>query len=138
MKRGVKIGLIIGITAIVLVLAAVVVYFTVFYKKTYQVVGVEKTDYKVADFVKDSELQFFDNKTFHIHIEHEGNGLSLTGIGTYTKEGKTYKLEFIKLYGRDTNNMIVDLMDKREEITCTTSGNRIKFTDHKYQIFYFG
>ena len=138
MKRGAKVGLICGIVTLILIAVAVAVYFTMFSKESYKVVGIEKTDYKVGDFVKKSNLKFFDNNTFHIHIEHEGNGLSLTGIGTYTKEGKTYNLEFIEIYGRDTNNQIVNLMDKSQEITCTRSGNRIKFTDHKYQIFYFG
>ena len=139
MKRGAKIGLICGIIAVVLIIVAIVIYFVFFNKNDYRVVGVEKTDYQVADFVDNSRLKFYDNNTFHIHIEHKSNGLSLTGIGTYTLEGNTYKLQFTQAYARNTSNIIVDITNTQsKEITCTRSGNRIKFTDHKYQVFYFG
>lgn len=138
MKRGTKIALICGVIALILVIAAVAIYFIFFAKKTYKIVGIEKTDYKVADFVDQSQLRFFDNNTFHVHIAHKGNGLALTGIGTYTQEGKTYKLTFTQLYGRNVSNVIVDLTEEAKNITCVKSGNRIKFTDHKSQIYYFG
>lgn len=138
MKRGVKIGIICGVIIVLLIIVSIIVYFAFFQKKEYRVVGVEKTDYEVADFAEKSELKFFENKTFHIHIEHKENGLSLSGIGTYTTEGNTYNLKFIQAYARDVNNIIIDVTNLSNEITCTRSGNRIKFTDHKYQIFYFG
>ena len=138
MKRGTKIALICGVIALILVIAAVAIYFIFFAKKTYKIVGIEKTDYKVADFVDQSQLRFFDNNTFHVHIAHKGNGLALTGTGTYMQEGKTYKLTFTQLYGRNVSNVIVDLTEEAKNITCVKSGNRIKFTDHKSQIYYFG
>ena len=138
MKRGVKISIICGVIALILVITAIAIYFMFFKQNTYKIVGVEKTDYEVADFVEQSELKFFDNKTFHVHIEHKGNGLALTGIGTYTMDGNTYQLTFSQLYARNVSNVIVDLTNESENISCTKSGNRIKFIDHKSQIYYFG
>lgn len=146
MKRGVKIGIICGTIGIILLCIGIYVYFNFFKKETYEIVGIEKTTYKVADFTKNSELKFYDNHTFHIRIEHKDVGLCFTGIGTYTLEGKTYNLEFVQAFGRDTENQIVDIMPMMDDddnyiidkITCTRSGNRIKFIDHKSQIFYFG
>lgn len=138
MKRGVKIGIICGVIALVLVIAAVAIYFIFFAKKSYKIVEVDKTAYTVADFVDHSELRFFDNNTFHVHIAHKGNGLSFTGIGTYEKNGKEYKLTFTQAYARNASNIIVDLTEESKNITCVKSGNRIKFVDHKSQIYYFG
>ena len=146
MKRGVKIGLICGAIALILACVIIYVYFNFFAKDTYKIVGVEKTTYKVTDFTKNSELKFYDNNTFHIRIEHKDVGLCLTGIGTYTLEGKTYQLEFIQAFGRNTENQIIDILSSVDDndtyevdkITCVRTGNRIKFTDHKSQIFYFG
>ena len=91
MKRGVKISIICGVIALILVITAIVIYFIFFKQNTYKIVGVEKTDYEVADFVEQSELKFFDNKTFHVHIERKGNGLALTGI-EYLTDASSYQL----------------------------------------------
>ena len=138
MKRGVKISIICSTIALVLIITVIAAYFIFFAKKTYKVVGVDKTLYKVADFVDQSQLRFFDNDTFHVHIAHKGNGLSFTGIGTYEIKGKEYKLTFTQAYARNASNIIVDLTEESKNITCVKSGNRIKFTDHKAQIYYFG
>ena len=138
MKRGVKIGIICGVVFVLLLCVGLFVYFNFFAKTSFHIVGVEKTSYDIDDYVKESELQFHKNNTFHVQIEHKEIGLLLTGIGTYTLEGDTYKLTFIEAFARDTNNTIVNILGKSNEITCTRSGNRIKFVDDKAQIYYFG
>lgn len=145
MKRGVKIGLICGAILVVLIGIGIFIYFNFFAKDTYQLVGVEITDFEVADFTDDTEIKFYKNNTFHIHIEHKDLGLSLTAIGTYTLENKTYHLEFTQAYSRNVYNEIENitsaLNDENSDlpkISCTRSGNRIKFIDHKSQIYYFG
>ncbi|MBR4418535.1 MAG: hypothetical protein IKT33_00870 [Clostridia bacterium] len=138
LKRSAKIGIVIAIVAVVIISVAIVVYFAFFQKDTYHIVGVEATEFKVEDFTETSELTFNKNNTFRIHIEHKEKGLALTGIGTYTLEKKTYHLTFTQIYARDLNDTIVDITNQTETITCTRSGNQIKFTDHKAQIYYFG
>ena len=142
MRRGVKIGIIIGVICLIFVGIGVSIYYNFTDKSTYHITTVEKTDFTVADFVDKSELRFFKNDTFHITIEHKEKGLSLTGIGTYTIDNKTYHLTFIQAYARDNEGNIVDYTTECNQaatgITCTRSGNRIKFTDHKGQTFYFG
>ncbi len=137
-RRGVKIAIICAIIAVLLIGGGLIIYFSFFNKTVYHVTGVDKTDYTVADFKANSELEFYKNGTFRIRIEHKDKGLSLTGIGTYTLDGKTYQLTFIQAFGRDTNDQVVNIIDQCDKITCTRSGNRIKFTDHKTQTFYFG
>ena len=137
-KRGIKIAIICAVILALLIGGGLLIYFNFFAKTVYRITGVEKTDYTVADFVDQSELQFYKNGTFHIRIEHKEKGLSLTGIGTYTLEDKTYQLSFVKAFARDTNNTVIDITDQCAAISCTRSGNRIKFIDHKSQIFYFG
>ena len=137
-RRGVKIGIIIALVVIILIAIAVPLYFNFANKSAYHVTGVEKTEFTASDFVDKSELKFYKNGTFHVHIEHKEKGLSLSGIGTYKQEDKTYQLTFLQAYARDNNGTIVDYTDKCNEITCVRTGSRIKFTDHKYQIFYFG
>jgi len=138
LRRGTKIALIIGIIVLILIGIAIPVYFNFFNKTVYHVTGVEKTEFTVADFAEKSQIQFNKNGTFHVIIEHKEKGLSLTGIGTYTLENKTYHLNFTQAYARNNESNIVDYTDQCSDITCTLTGNRIKFTDHKYQIFYFG
>lgn len=138
MKRGAKIGLISGVSVLLLVVLGVGIYFYFFFKTTYSVVGVERTDYTVADFSDRSELKFYQDRTFHVRIEHKTIGLILTGIGTYKYENKTYKLTFIHADARDTHDTVVDITDSCDAITCVKSGSRIKFTDHNSQIYYFG
>ncbi len=136
-RRG-KIAIIVVTVVLILLGIAIPVYFAFINKPVYHITGVEKTTFTVADFADKSELQFFDNGTFHVRIEHKIEGLSLTGIGTYTQDGKTYKLKFHKAYARDNHGDIVDYTNYCDRITCIRTGNRIKFTDHKFQIFYFG
>lgn len=138
LKRSTKIGIIAAIIAAILIIAVSVVYFAFIKKDNYHIVDVEATEFSAKDFSEKSELLFNKNKTFSIRIEHKDKGLSLTGIGTYTLEGSTYTLTFVQAYARDINNTIIDITDQTEKITCTRSGNRIKFTDHKFQIYYFG
>lgn len=138
MKRGIKIGIICAVVLLFVVLVGLIVYFNFFAKTSYRIVGVEKTDYTVKDFVDNSELKFFKNSTFHVRIEHRDKGLVLTGIGTYQLNGDTYELKFVQVYARDTSNTVVDITDQCDAITCKRSGNRIKFTDHNSQIYYFG
>ena len=142
MRRGIKIGIIITILVIAIVGVGFTIYFNFNNKNAYRVTAVEKTDFTVADFVDKSELQFSQNDTFHIQIIHKEKGLSLIGIGTYTLDNKTYHLTFIQAYARDNEGNIVDYTttcnNAETGITCTRSGNRIKFTDHKGQTFYFG
>lgn len=143
MKRGVKIALTITVIAIILIAVAIPLYFNFANKTVYHLSGVEKTEFTVDDFAKDSELQFYQNGTFHITIKHKEKGLSLTAIGTYKLEGKEYQLKFEKLLARDNDGNIVDYnteehQTERKAISCTRSGNRIKFIDHKAQTFYFG
>ena len=139
MRRGVKIGLIIGIIVIVIIGIAVPVYFNFINKSVYHITGVDKTDLTAADFTDNSELQFFKNGTFHVYIEHKEKGLSLTGIGSYNKEDKTYKLTFVQAYARDNEGNIVDYTEQSNtEITCEQSGSRIKFSGYNGQTFYFG
>ena len=137
-RRGAKVAIAVGVIILILIAIAIPVYFNFLNKTVYRLTGVEKTEFTVADFVDQSELQFNKNGTFHVTIQHKTKGLSLTGVGTYTLEDKTYKLTFIQAYARDNEGNIVDYTDHCNEITCTLAGNRIKFTDHKYQIFYFG
>lgn len=144
MRRGVKIGLTIAVIAIIIIAIAIPLCSNFINKSVYHLTGVEKTEYTVADFAPKSELQFNQNGTFHINIEHKDKGLSLTAIGTYKLEGKTYQLKFEKLFARDNDGNITDYTTAEEHkaeraaITCTRSGNRIKFVDHKAQTFYFG
>ena len=138
MKRGVKIALICAAVLILVLIIGLVVYLNFFAKSGYRIVGLEKTDHQVSDFADNSELQFFKNGTFHVRIEHKEIGLILTGIGTYTKDGDTYELKFIQAYARDTNDTVIDITKNCEAITCKRSGNRIRFTDHNSQIYYFG
>lgn len=138
MKRGVKIGLIIGAILLLVVLVSLVVYFNFFAKTTYHIVGVEKTTHQAADFKANSELKFYKNGTFHVRIEHDDIGLVLTGIGTYTLKDKTYELKFDKIYARNTEDTVVDITGQCDAITCKRYGNRIQFTDHNSQIYYFG
>ena len=140
MRRGIKIALIVFIVAIVLIGISIPIYLSFTNKTAYHVVEVEKTEYTVADFVDNSELQLYKNGTFHITIQHKSKGLSLTGIGTYQLEGNDYHLKFKKLFARDNNSDVVDYTDREESktIVCTRSGNRIKSIDHKAQTFYFG
>ncbi len=138
MRRGAKIALIITIIVLILIGIAIPVYFNFFNKTIYHVTGVEKTEFTVADFAEKSQIQFNPNGTFHVIIEHKERGLSLIGIGTYTLENKTYHLNFQQVYARNNEGNIVNYTDQCSAITCTLTGNRIKFTDHKYQIFYFG
>ena len=138
MRPGVKIGIIIGIVVLILVGIAIPVYYNFVNKTVYHVTDVDKTTYTAAEFTDKSELQFFKNGTFHIHIEHKDNGLSFTGIGTYTKDGNTYQLTFVQAYARDNDDNIVDYTDHGNEVSCERSGSRIKFIDHKGQTFYFG
>ena len=137
-KRSTRITIIISVIVVIIIGIAIPLYFNFSSKTAYQVTAVEKTEFTAADFAEKSELQFNANGTFHVHIAHKEKGLSLTGIGTYTTEGKTYQLKFIEIFARDNNGDIVNYMDKCNDITCARVGNRIKFTDHKYQIFYFG
>ena len=140
MKRGVKIALIIGIIVIILVGISIPLYFNFMNRTVYHLSGVEKTEYTVADFADQSELQLYRNGTFHITIAHKEKGLSLTGIGTYQVDGKKYQLKFNTLIARDNANNITDYTDSTESknIVCERSGSRIKFIDHKAQTFYFG
>lgn len=138
LKRGSKIAIIISIVALALVGITLTLYFVFFKKDSYQLVDVEATEFSADDFTKTSKLVLNQNNTFSIRIEHKTKGLSLTGIGKYTLDGKTYKLTFIKVFARDINDSIVDITEEAQDITCTRSGNRIKFTDHKFQTYYFG
>lgn len=138
MKRSVKIGLICGISVLLLVVIGVGIYVYFFSKTSFSIVGVEKTEYTVADFADKSELKFYQDGTFHVRIEHKTIGLILTGIGTYQVEKDTYKLSFVHASARDTSNNVVDITGSCEAITCKKSGSRIKFTDHNAQIYYFG
>ena len=138
LKRSTKTGIIIAIIAVLLVGIALALYFTIFKKDSYHIVDVEATEFSAKDFTENSELIFNKNNTFSIRIEHKEKGLSLTGIGTYTLDGKTYQLTFVQAFARDVNNTIIDITNETAEITCTRTGNRIKFTDHKFQIYYFG
>lgn len=138
MRRGAKVAIIVAVIIVILIGVAIPIYFNFLNKTTYHITGVEKTEFTVTDFVDKSELQLNKNGTFHVTIQHKTKGLSLTGIGTYTLDNKTYKLTFIQAYARDNEGNIVDYTNNCNDITCTLVGNRIKFTDHKYQIFYFG
>ena len=140
MRRGVKIGIIIGTVVLILIGISIPIYFNFINKTAYHITGVEKTTFTVADFNDKSELELYSNGTFHIQIIHKEFGLSFTGIGTYELEEKTYHLKFIQAYARDNYGNIVDYTSQcnTSSITCTRNGSRIKFTDHKNQIFYFG
>ena len=140
MKRGVKIGLIAGTVLIMVLVIGLVLYFNLTNKAAYHIVGVERTDHTAKDFVDGSELQFFDNGTFHVIIKHKTIGLVLTGIGTYELNNNTYELTFTKVLARNTNNTMEDITNTEvcNAITCKRSGNRITFTDHNAQIYYFG
>ncbi len=138
LKRSTKIGIIITVVAAALIGIGLFAYFTFFQKDNYRIVGVEATEFSTEDFVENSKLIFHKNNTFSIRIEHKEKGLSITGIGTYTLENKTYHLTFIQAYARDLNDTIVEITEETKTITCTKSGTRIKFTDHKNQTYYFG
>ena len=143
MKRGVKIALIITVVVIILIAIAIPLYYSFTSKTIYHISGVEKTEFTTSDFVDKSELKLYKNGTFHIVIEHKEKGLSLVGIGTYQNDGKEYQLKFEKLFARDNDSNVVDYTTnehktERDAISCTRSGNRIKFIDHKAQTFYFG
>ncbi len=140
MKHGVKIFLIIISILIILVGVTVVVYLNFGKKTVYHVIGVEKTEYTVADFAEKSELQFYNNGTFRIMIEHKEKGLSLTAIGTYQLDHQNYQLKFERLLARNTEGEIVNYTDSEESkaITCTRRDKTIIFVDHKAQTFYFG
>ncbi|MCM1403993.1 MAG: hypothetical protein NC133_00585 [Prevotella sp.] len=137
-QRGIKIAIICAVIVVLLVGASLLVYFNFFNKMSYHLVGVEITDCTVSDFTDQTELEFFQDGTFHLQIKHKEKGLLLTGIGTYVFENQTYQLNFIQAYARDTNNTVVDITEQCKDITCVRSGNRIKLMDHKSQIYYFG
>ena len=87
---------------------------------------------------------FYENLTFHIHIEHKDNGISLTAIGTYQLDGDTYQLDFKQIFVRNIHNEVIsllgdseDVIAMRQNITCVRKGNQIVFTDHKSQTYYF-
>lgn len=138
-KRSTKVAIIICSIVVVLIGIAIPLYFNFTNKSTYRVTDVEVTEYTAADFIDKSELKLYQNGTFHVRIEHKDKGLSLTGIGTYTTDDKIYQLKFTRAYARDNEGHIVDYTTQcNATVTCSRSGSRIKFTDHKYQIFYFG
>lgn len=136
-RRG-KIAIIIIAVILILIGIAVPFYFYCLNKTDYAITGIEKNGLKVEDFVADSKLQFYQNGTFYVQIKHKDKGLSFTGIGTYKQDGKTYQLKFYRAYARNNEDNIVDYTDQCNDITCVRTGNRIKFTDHKSQTFYFG
>lgn len=137
-KRGVKIGIVIAVVLLAVLIIGLIIYINFFTKSAYHVVGVEKTTYTTADFAENSTLEFHRNGTFSVRIEHREIGVVLTGIGTYTLEDNNYNLKFLEVYGRDTNNTIINITNQNDAITCKKSGNRIKFTDQNSQIYYFG
>ncbi|MCQ2381981.1 MAG: hypothetical protein MJ054_01610 [Clostridia bacterium] len=137
-RRNVKLIIIIGVILTLLVGISVAIYITYKNKSEYHVIDVDKTEFTKADFVEKSSLKFYSNGTFHVTIEHKDKGLSLAGIGTYEVDKKIYHLTFTKAYARDNEGNIVEYTNQCDNITCLRTGNRIKFTDHKNQIFYFG
>lgn len=137
-QRGIKIAIICAIIIVLLVGAGLIIYFNFFGKSAYRLVDVELTDYTANDYASTSEIEFHKNGTFCVRIEHKKAGLIFTGIGTYELEGKTYQLNFVQAYARDTANQIKEITNECKDIICTRSGNRIKFVAHNAQIYYFG
>lgn len=138
-KRGTKVAFIVVIIILVIIGISIPIYFNFTNKSAYHVTDVEVTEYTAADFADKSELKLFQNGTFHVRIEHKTKGLSLIGIGTYSTDDKTYQLNFTSAYARDNVGHIIDYTTEcNTKVTCSRSGSRIKFTDHKYQTFYFG
>ncbi len=137
MRRGIKWSIIVASLSVALVGIGLLVYFTVFNKNGYHVAAVEHTEYTAADF-QDSDLQLYDNGTFHIRIVHRDKGLFFLGLGTYTQKGNDYYLTFQQAIGRQ-QNVLSDQMAKFSDVMVyTKSGNRIKFIDNNQQIYYFG
>lgn len=147
MNRKVRIALIASAITVVLICVAVFVFFAFFNQDdAYKLVKLgDSTDLKISDFTEQSKLQFHDNGTFQIHIEHKEKGVALTAIGTYTQEKNIYILEFKQGFVRNHENIIIDLTADNEDtialrknISCTRDKNLIKFIDHKNQTYYFG
>lgn len=112
-------------------------YFTLFAKSAYSICAVELSDIKVED-LRESELQFYQNGTFHLQIKHQDQGLIFLGIGTYTQDSTQYVLTFTEAIGRQ-NDTVSNQMDHfAEPFVCVKSGNRLKFVDQNNQVYYFG
>ena len=141
-RRGAKIAIIVITVVVILIAIAIPNYFTFFNKTVYQLSDVsDVSQLTINDFSDKSEIQLYKNGTFHLHIELKENGTVLTGIGTYSLDNKNYKLKFIQAYGQDNDGNIVNCTDQcndETQISCTRSGNRIKFSGFKSQTFYFG
>lgn len=139
-RRGTKIAIIVTIiVTLILIGIAIPLFHNYFNRTVYHVTALaDTTEFKASDFADKSELKLNKNGTFHVYIYHNEKGLSLAGIGTYKKDGDNYVLTFIQAVARDNNGDVVDYTDRCGDITCKRSGSRIKFTDHKYQTFYFG
>ncbi len=138
-RRNLKIAIIIVAIIVIIIGIAVPIYFNFFANKTvYKLVGIEKVNYTVDDLAKHSELCLNENGTFHVQINYQDKCV-LSGIGTYTTEGKKYLLKFTQAYARNEYDNIVNYTANcNTDITCTRSGNRIKFDGYKGQTFYFG
>lgn len=130
----------ISLVTICLVLVAVglIIYFCLFNKNTYSVVKTEHTEFTASEF-QNSELRFFGNGTFHLKIIHGENEVFFLGIGTYTKHGSNYTFTFTQAVGREGDDLITNQMEKfQKPMTYHKSGNKIKFSDHNGQVYYFG
>ena len=145
MRRRTRNLLIIAVATLAIITIAIFIYFNFFNKHTYHIVKLsDATEFTASDFVDKSELEFYENQTFHIHIEHKDNGISLTAIGTYKLDGDTYQLEFVQIFARNIHNEIVNLLGDNEDavamrkkISCVRKDKQIVFTDHKNQTYYF-
>lgn len=136
MRRGVKLGIFIGGLCVVAAVICIVVFFAFFNKDVYHVVAVQYTKHQASDF-QGSELKFYKNGTFHLHIVYDDHQTYFLGIGTYTKQNNSYTLTFTQAIGQ--SDTLKDQMDNfTTPLVCKKSGGQITFMDHNGQIYFFG
>lgn len=137
MRRSTKWTIIIAVFCLIVIAIGLVVYFSVFHKDAYHVAAVGDTTYQASDF-KGSELKLYKNGTFHINIVYDGSQLFFLGVGTYTKQNGAYILQFTQAVGRQDGIVKDQMAQFAAPLTCQRSGNRIIFSDHNKQTYYFG
>jgi multisubunit Na+/H+ antiporter MnhF subunit len=129
------------IFSLVLITAAVLVIVLLVFSQRSTALRIVAVDhmgsYTVENFAK-SELQLFDNGTFHIMIirSHGDEDTTLfVGLGTYTKNNKTTTLTFTEAYDANNDGTFSPVTELSQ--TCPVTNGRTKFIFAQSQICYF-
>lgn len=137
MSRRTKLGLSILLVIIAIAVVSFLLYFTLFAKSAYKICAVDLSEIKVEN-LRESELQLYENGTFHLQITHQEQGLIFLGIGTYTQDNAQCVLTFEQAIGRQNDTLSNQMNHFNAPFVCVKSGNRLKFVDQNNQVYYFG